>query len=416
MSVYQLENGRWRVQVRRKGFPALDAVFATKRDANLRQAQFEAECAAAAKPADVTLRALWERYEASHEFQTKSEHTRKTEASRIKPVLDVLGAYALQRLEERPHLVYDFMDARAKAISPKTKRRLSPSSVRLEVSALSSVIGWAQRRRLVVSNFIKGITRPGQAKRTRRVPAVEQANLDMAVGQWSEPKLAEAARFALLLRRLGCRPGELAGVLRADLRMRDAELTFRDTKYKHQDRRIPLTQEALDLIDAQLRHAQYECAASPYLFSRRGVKDREKEPWKSYGYSNAIKRLRDAGVVPQDFHAHAMRREFISRAIEAGMPYATIRKVTGHHSTQAIEIYDQGLAVAPDVRKALEEHQSKVSEELLLGQMEAMGLTPQQIESMLLRLRGQQKDAISFVYANGEEARGSRLAVRHPET
>ena len=405
MSVYQLKNKRWRVQVRRQGFPALDAVFATKGEASLRQAQFETECAAAAKPADVTLTALWERYEASHEFLTKSEHTRKTEASRIKPVLDALGAYSLKRLEERPHLVYDFIDTRSKAVSPKTKRRLSSSSVRLEVSALSSAIGWAQRRKLVMSNFVRGISRPGQAKRKRRVPVVEQAKLDMAVGQWDEPKLAEAARFALLLRRLGCRPGELAEVLRADLRMRDAELTFRDTKYKRQDRRIPVSDEALGLIDAQLRYAMQECATSPYLFSRRAVKDRDKEPWKPYGYSNAVKRLRDAGVVPQDFHAHAMRREFISRAIEAGMPYATIRKVTGHHSTQAIEIYDQGLAVAPDVRKALDEHQSTVSEELMLGQMEALGFTPQQIESMLMRLQGKQKNAVSFVYANGEEAR-----------
>ena len=46
VSVYQLKNKRWRVQVRRQGFPALDAVFATKGEASLRQAQFETECAA----------------------------------------------------------------------------------------------------------------------------------------------------------------------------------------------------------------------------------------------------------------------------------------------------------------------------------------------------------------------------------
>ena len=37
--------------------------------------------------------------------------------------------------------------------------------------------------------------------------------------------------------------------------------------------------------------------------------------WKAYAYSTAVKRLRKAGVVPADFHAHAMRREFISREI-----------------------------------------------------------------------------------------------------
>ena len=407
MSVFKLENGRWRVQVRRKGFPNCEGVFATQREAKAHEAAFVAECEAAARPADITLSALWERYEASHEYRAKSDHTRKTEASRIKPVLAKLGAYSLHRLEERVHLIYDYIDGRAKAVSPKTKRKLSPSSVRLEVAALSAVVAWAQRRKLVRSNFLKGVSRPGQSKRKRRVPAVEQARLESAVLSWDEPKLAESARFALLLRRLGCRPGELAGVLRADLRMRDAELTFRDTKYKRQDRRIPLSDEALSLIDAQLRHAQEHDAASPYLFSTRGRKTEgdDAEVWRPYAYSTAVKRLRKAGVVPGDFHAHAMRREFISRAIEAGMPYATIRKVTGHHSTQAIEIYDEGLAVAPDVRSALDAHQRTVTEELILGQFEAMGLSAEQVEAVLLRMKGEKPKPYAHVYANGEKAR-----------
>ena len=58
VSVYKLENGRWRVQVRRKGFPTLDGVCATQRDAKAREAEFIAECSSAACPADVTLSAL----------------------------------------------------------------------------------------------------------------------------------------------------------------------------------------------------------------------------------------------------------------------------------------------------------------------------------------------------------------------
>lgn len=349
MSVHKLENDRWRVQVRRKGFPNCEGVFATQRGA-----EFVAECEAAARPADITLSALWERYEASHEYRAKGDCTRKTEASRIKPVLAKLGAYSLHRLKERTYLIYDYIDSRANAVSPKTKRQLSPSSVRLEVAALSSVVAWVQRRKLVRANFLKGVNRPGQSKRKRRVPVVEQARLESAVLSWDEPKLAESARFALLLRRLGRRPGKLAGVLRADLRMRVAELTFHDTKFKGEDRRIPLP-EALSLIDAQFRHAQEHDTASPYLFSthRRKTERDTAEVWRPYAYSTAAKRLRKAGVVPEDFHAHAMRREFVSRAIEAGLPYATIRKVTGRHSTQAIEIYDEGLAIALDIRTAL---------------------------------------------------------------
>jgi len=41
----------------------------------------------------------------------------------------------------------------------------------------------------------------------------------------------------------------------------------------------------------------------------------------------------------------------------------------------------------------------------MLGQMQALGLSPEQIESMLLRLKGEQSKVSSRVYANGETSR-----------
>jgi integrase len=405
MSVFQLPSGRWRVQVRRVGYPNFDKVFRTERQARAANAELLKQAAEVVEGKSATLENLWARYAASFEFKSKAPHTQRTELGRAKPLLAELGRYSLDVLEQSPQVIYDYIDRRSAVISPKTKRKLSNTSIRLEVATLSAIVAWAKRRKVVTGNFIRHIDRPGQAKRKRRVRPVEQARLEMAVLKFDDPKLAEAARFALLLRRLGCRPGELASVLQSDISLRNAELVFRNTKYLKQDRRIPLSEEAVSLIDAQLAHALDDCDGSPYLFSTMGKKGDRAEKWQPYGYSGAVKRLRDAEVVPADFHAHAMRREFISRAIEAGIPYATIRKMTGHHSTQAIEIYDEGLAVAPDVRKALDDHQTRVSDELLLGHFEAMGLTPEQIEDLLLRLKGEQPKAVRRVYANGERSR-----------
>ena len=404
MSVMQLPSGRWRVQLRRKGYPPFDKVFRSEREARSQERTVRQEQAAVLVPQQLTVAEVWERYAKSYEFQAKAQHTQKTEACRIKPVLEALGAYSLSVLEQSPHLVYDYIDRRTQHVSPRTKRKLSPSSVRLEISSLSSLVAWAKRRKLVAGNFLRHIDRPGQAKRKRRVTPVEQAALYNAIYDQAQPKLAEAARFALLLRALGCRPGELAAALRADIEARKGELLFRDTKYRKELRRVPLHKEAAGVVDAQLRHAIVFAEGSPYLFSTKGrAEQADGSRWRPYGYSCAIKRLREAGVVPDDFHAHAMRREFISRAIEAGLQYSTIRKVTGHHSTQAIEIYDEGLSTAPEVRAALEQHHKTVQGERVLGQLESMGATPEMLASFAALMRGEKPKPYRRVYAGGEK-------------
>lgn len=401
MSVIKLPNGRWRVQVRRKGYPTFDKVFATEAVARAKEAAVRHDLDATSTPEQGSVSQLWSRYFQSYEFQAKAQHTRATETSRIKPVIAELGAYSLPVLEQSPHLIYAYIDRRIQFVSPKTKRKLSTSSVRLEIAALSALVAWAKRRKLVSGNFLRHIDRPGMSKRRRRVTSVEQATLDTATRDYARPKLAEAARFALLLRYLGCRPGELAALRRDDIELQKKELLFRDTKYRKEVRRVPLGTRAVGLLDAQLSVALDAATGSPYLFSTKGrTLGDDGTPWRPFAYSGAIKRLRVEHVVPVEFHAHAMRREYISRAIEAGLPYATIRKVTGHHSTQAIEIYDEGLATAPELREAVEKHLQTVQQEQLLAQLQLMGATPEMLENFAGQLRGQPPKQYRRVYSD----------------
>lgn len=95
MGITKLPTGRWRVQVRRKGLPVFDKVFATKTEASAALMEREVQPPARGKS---TLRELWEQYADSYEFESKSANTRATERCRIQPVLAVLGHYSLHNL------------------------------------------------------------------------------------------------------------------------------------------------------------------------------------------------------------------------------------------------------------------------------------------------------------------------------
>lgn len=390
MSIMQLPSGKYRVQIRRKGFPKYDKVFATKAEAETAQAAITGEQKVVDAPSEITLSECWARYCQSQTFLQKAVATRRTEAGRIKPVLAVLGQYSLVNLQSAPSLIYDYIDKRSTTVSAKTKKLLKSTNIRLEIAALSSVIAFAKQRSIVQANFVRQIQRPAQSKKKRRVDGVEVAGL-RSVALSNDSRLAESARFVLLLRYLGCRPGELARLKRADVSLPKSELTFRDTKYQKRDRLIHLTPAAVGLLDTQTRYCR-ECGIdSPYVFSTPSVNGTKENPiYVHYNYESGVKALRKLGVIEKTFHAHAMRREFISRAIETGLPYATIRKVTGHHSTQAIEIYDEGLSTAPEIRAALNEHENAISADEVAGMMRRMGATPEQVKAFIATVQGQE--------------------------
>lgn len=405
MSVFEIGKDRYRVQVRRKGFPTYDQVFANRKLAEAAQTKVLGEQTQMLSPGDLTLSEAWERYRDSVDFSRKSDSTQKTELTRIKPVLAALGEYSLLTLQEAPRLIYDYVDRRSKVVSQKTRKTISSSSVRLELAALSAVAMWAQRRKYIIKNFVRDVARPGLAKRKRRVPPVELGKLELTALSFDEPKLAEAARFLLLLRFLGCRPGELAKLLSAEIRFSKLDVTFKDTKFKHEDRLVHVTPNATKWLQAQLTHAKESAPDSPYIFSTRSrKKDDGNDVWVPYNYSYGygIKMLRGEAVLPADFHAHAMRREYISRAIESGLPYATIRKQTGHHSTQAIEIYDEGLSTAPEIRDALDKHEKSLHLEQFEGMLEAQGLSKETVQKIMASLDGEKKSPITRGYANAE--------------
>ncbi|PRG72207.1 hypothetical protein C6T69_13700 [Burkholderia multivorans] len=367
MSIVQLPSGRWRLQIRRKTLK-VDELYDTLEAAQ--EAEEEYLKAPAGNPGRNTIKDLWERYEASTDFTSKKLKTQSTELGRILPVLASLGSRTVHELEADTGLIYDYIDARLKTVSKRTKRKLSNTSVRLEVAALAAVVGFAKRRNIVRENFVSHISRPVTKYRKRRVSTKEQGKLAI-YARSGDAVVAQAARYLLLIRQLGCRAGELKDVPLDDLDMGRREITFRDTK-NGEDRRAHITSEAAELLSIQLESVPDKCAYLFYTWSKY------KKEWVPYNYAHGVNVLRDAKILPKDYHAHAGRREFVSRAIESNIPYATIKKQTGHKSTAALEIYDQGLSTAPEIRAVFDNLAGVVKEEAFWGALDAAGITPEQ--------------------------------------
>lgn len=406
MGIQKLVDGRYRVQIRRKGFPRFDKVFQNKSDAKIANDAMAIQMSSVLPDAkEITLTQAWEKYSQSAYFSGKALRTQTTEAGRIKPVLEKLGGYSLKNLTDRPAVIMDYVDERNRHISPKTRRKLSNTSIRLEVAALSAIGIWAVERRLILKNFAKDIRRPAPTKRKRRVPSKEQASLMLVAREQNSPTTEQGSRFLMLLRYLGCRPGELASLRREDVRFRSGDVTFRRTKFQAEDRLVHATPNAIQILSEQYDFAKEAAAPSVYLFStlRKGCSPKEAESWTLYNYSWPVRVMRQENLIGKDFHSHAMRREYISRAIEDGVSYADIRKQTGHHSTQSIEIYDEALSTSPETRKRLNEHEKRTSEDTLSSLLQlTFGVSEEEAQGALNQLLGVKESKITQTYPNGE--------------
>lgn len=363
MGIRQLANGRWRVQIRRKMLQ-IDEVCDTREKAD--QIYRQALGQVVNDPRLLTIGQLWEKYENSSVFDAKSLHTQKTERCRIRPVLAALGQCPLAQFENDRGQIHDFMDARAKAISSRTGKKLSKATQRLELAALAAVVNFGVARKLLRENFLAQISRPVSSPRTRRVAPIEQGKLRI-VASGSGP-LSQAARFLLLVRHLGCRPGELMKLTVDQVRLDRRDITFLGTK-NGLNRIVHVTGTASEFLEIQLTQID---DSSPYLF---GSWSHQKREWVPYNYSHGVNLLREKKIVGRDYHAHAGRREFISHGIEEGTELMVIKKQTGHKSVQALEMYDQAASTAPKIRRKLDDLAASLEEDTLKYALEAISRT-----------------------------------------
>jgi hypothetical protein len=84
MSIIRLSDTRFRLQIRRKGFPKVDKVFASREEADMaEQAALAERREPLASGEEMTLSEAWDGYLGSAEFADKTLLTQKTESGRI---------------------------------------------------------------------------------------------------------------------------------------------------------------------------------------------------------------------------------------------------------------------------------------------------------------------------------------------
>ena len=265
-SVVMLPSGRFRGFARHKGLR--DAQAFDRRDQALQWADGTEKRMKAGKwtppvkgtGPTTTLRRAAELYRESDTWAQLSERTRKTEPSKQKRPLEVLGdrdvcsitsddvrEYVKQRRTERPQRAAE-------------GRVMSAHAVRLEVAALSGILRYCvEGLKLLSVNPVRGTRRPKGDRRTRRLT---DEDIGALFDVWSAMEDARPYAFFRILFASLCRPGELATARKEWLRHDPPQLCLPVTK-NSDPRNILLT---TGNYKAPMAHLNEQPADCPFLF------------------------------------------------------------------------------------------------------------------------------------------------------
>ncbi|AOV17847.1 integrase [Acidihalobacter aeolianus] len=333
-TITRTKSGTWKAMIRRQGWPTTIKTFRLKRDAQdwareTESAMVRGVYIPRAHGERLTLDRALDRYRLEV-TPTKKASTASRETDLAVPLRTALGKYSLAAIT--PDIVAEYRDRRLAAVSKKTGRPMSASSVRLELALLGHLYAVAIKEwgLGLTLNPVQMIRRPSPGEgRNRRLTGDEEARLLAAVDAHSNPMLGWIVRLALYT---GMRQGEILSLTadQVDLDRRVVRLT--ETK-NGSARTVPLSRAAVDVLR--------EALASPL---RRGTSlvfpgDPRKDGTRRPYTINRVWRfaLARAGIVGLRFHD--LRHEAVSRLVERGLSDQEVAAISGHKSMQMLRRY-----------------------------------------------------------------------------
>ena len=305
MATMRKRNGKWFVEVRKKGHKPQRATFDTKSAATAWAVDTERALKSGSEIPNKTFGDLLERYE-----KEVSKHKRgyKWEAARIGLLLrDPIAKIQLKALSQ-PH-TQEWRDRRLESVSA--------ASVRREWTLLSHACNVAINEwHWLKENPFKGVKRPAPpAPRDRRISQDEIDRVLLAAG-YEEPPRTLTARVAcafLFAIETAMRAGEIAGIRPDNVHDRHVHLpkTKNGTK-----RDVPLSTEAKRLLKVVDNNFGLTPDQISHLF--RKIKAR---------------------AMLDDLHFHDTRREALSR-LSKRLDVMQLAKVSGHRDLRILqEVY-----------------------------------------------------------------------------
>jgi integrase len=226
-------------------------------------------------------------------------------ARHIKPLLGQLRVAAVTP-EDVERFMHDVTEGKTASNTKTRPRGLArvrggKGAANRAVGLLGAIFTYAVRRRMRADNPVRGVVRPADGRRDRRLTDTEYLVLGAALRKAEEagiwPPAIAAARFLAVS---GWRSGEALGLRWDEVDLARRTATLGDTKTGRSVR--PLSHIACDVIRN---------------FSRSGF----KKLWK---------RVSRLGGLPPDVSPHVLRHSFASLAADLGYSEPVIAMLVGH--------------------------------------------------------------------------------------
>ncbi|MCJ2139985.1 site-specific integrase [Methylobacterium sp. E-066] len=317
MATIRKRNGKWHVQVRRKGSPALTRSFLTKTDAQVWVRHIEAEADRRGLPAnrkvldELTVGDLLIRYR-DEVSPTKRGAFRETMAIRVllRHPLSKTPLSALTVAKVAHH-----RDTRLKAIKPgSVNRELAIYRHALEVARHT----WGYP---ISENPFTLVKKPKVFNaRSRRLEPGEWEKLRAACLRSRNPHVLAMVEFGI---ETAMRRGEVLKVRWADLDEAKRTLHIPQTKNGHA-RTIPLTSRALSILLARRPNSP---SNNELVFPT--TEDAVKMAWR---------RIMGRTDLP-NFRYHDLRHEAVTRFFELGLSIPEVALISGHRDTRMLMRY-----------------------------------------------------------------------------
>lgn len=226
-------------------------------------------------------------------------------------------------------------------------------------SALGSTYSWAQRRRLVIDNPLKGLAFTHQSERRKRVLTDEELGRLWNASQSFEGVYG-ATRFIIQLAMLtGQRNSEVAGMEVAELKGLDTatprwDIPARRMKRKTDDQYVPLSKQAASIIGDALAGADKTHVFPGTTHGRRRERDWQSLYISQDTVSHAFGRVSKAAKV-KNIRLHDMRKCITSWLAEHGHATPEVLDAILHHGRKGVTGTHYNFALYEgQVRKALQ--------------------------------------------------------------
>lgn len=189
------------------------------------------------------------------------------------------------------------------------------------VSCVKRALNWCMQEGLTPDNPLKAVKKDRMLRREKTVTPEERAAIDAEVKD-------EALRLYLFaMGQTGARSMEVRSVTAADVKDGEWVMKSKDFDRTSKFRHVYLTAEMVTLTQALVE----KYPSGPLFRNSRG------RPWTHNAIRIRFRNLRKKLNLPAGVVATAMRHTWVTDALEAGIPIATVSELAGHRSTKMVE-------------------------------------------------------------------------------